>query len=365
MLAETAAEAGPAPAIAQDLSRRLGEPVHTLVTTVRDEALCPGVAAQAIHQIAPVETGGSIQRFLDHWRPDFGVVVGTPARPKLIGAAAQRGIPLFHAFADRKPEARLPGYLDAFHTCLAPSAAVANALRSHFKSDYGPVVEIAGPLSDTVYALPCNASDADDIAARLGGRPVWLAAEVLPGEIPMVESAHRKAYRSAHRLLLVVVPRSSGDGAAAAAQFEAAGWQVGLRSALAEPEPDIQVYVADSEGELGLWYRLAPVSFMGGTFQPAGVPADPYAPAALGSAVLHGPFTGDSPWRYERLDGQNASVLVRNAVDLGEAIIALLAPDKAASLAQGGWAATTESAHVVERLAEIMEEIVDAREAGR
>lgn len=364
LLADAAAETGPAPAIAQDLSRRMGEPVHALITTVLDEEPCPGVAAQALHQVAPVDTNGSVQRFLEHWRPDFGIVVGTPARPHLIHAAAQRGIPLFHAFAERKPEGRLPGYLSAFHTCLAPSAAMANALRSQQKGDR-PAIEIAGPLSDTVYALPANAADVDDIALRLGGRPVWLASGVLPEEIPLIEAAHRKAFRSAHRLLLVVIPREAGHGAEIAAYFEEAGWQAGCRSTGSEPEADVQVYVADTENELGLWYRLAPVAFLGGTFQPAGTPADPFAPAALGSAVLHGPFTGESPWRYDKLDSQNASVLVQDSADLGEAIIALLAPDKAASLAQAGWAVTTESAHVVERLAELMESLLETGEASR
>ena len=302
-------------------------------------------------------------RFLDHWRPEFGVVVGTPAQPSLISMAAQRGIPVFHAFAERKPDGggKFPSYLAGIDTCLAPSAAVANQIRTQFKA--GRVkVEISGPLSDTVYALPANVAETDTLAAMIGGRPVWMASGIVLDEVSLIEAAHRKAFRSAHRLLLMVVPRLPGEADEIAARFEKKGWSVARRSKEEEPVADRQVFIADDPDELGLWYRLAPVSFMGGTLHPDSIPTDPFAPAALGSAVLHGPFTGEAPWRYQRLDTQNASVLVHNAEELGEAIITLFAPDKAASLAQAGWAVTTESAHVVERLAELMEERLTAGE---
>lgn len=365
LVSEDASRAGPGPAIAEELSRRTGEAVSILATTVRNEPLCPGVGEKSLHQLAPVETEADVTKFLSHWRPDFGVVIGTPNRPHLVGAAIRQGIPMFHAFAERRPEmaAKLPSYLAGFDTCLAPSAAVANVMKSQFKTGKMSI-EISGPLSDTVFAMPANPSETDDMAALLGGRPVWLAAGIGPSEVSIVEAAHRKAFRSAHRLLLLLSPRSREDSDAIAGRLEEAQWTVARRSLDAEPTADVQVYLADEPGELGLWYRLAPVSFMGGTLHPDSTPTDPFAPAALGSAVLHGPFTGESPWRYQRLGEQNASVLVRNSQELGEAIITLLAPDKAASLAQAGWAVTTESAHVVERLAELMEERLVALEAA-
>lgn len=364
LLAETAAETGPGPAIAEELSRRLGEPVHALLATIRDEPLCPGIANAAPHLVLPSDTPGEAQKFLNEWRPDFGVVVGTPACPNLVGSALRRGVPMYHAFAERKPDTagRFPAYLAGFHTCLAPSAAIANQMKAQLKSGKA-TVEISGPLSDTVYALPANEADADELAALLAGRPVWLASGISPAETALVQAAHRKANRSAHRLLLLVLPRSPDEAEEIAERMEGEGWQVARRSRDQEPDADVQIYVADTPDESGLWYRLAPVSFMGGTLHPDSTPADPFAPAALGSAVLHGPFTGDAPWRYQRLDAQSASVLVRNAEELGEAIITLLAPDKAASLAQAGWAVTTESAHVVERLVDLMEERLTAREA--
>lgn len=366
MMTETASAAGPGPAVLKSLRDRIEMPVNMLVTPLDEVPLVRSVEGEVIHQFAPGDTEGTIQRFLDHWHPDFGVIIGLPARPRLFAAAKQRGIPIFQAIAargDLPGPRRLPGYLGLFDTCFAASASDANILRSHLRGK-STRVEITGPMSDTVYALPCNASECDDLARLLGGRPVWLAADVTAEEIDIVEAAHRKAFRSAHRLLLILVPRKDADAGTMATTLEASGWRVARRSKLEEPDPDVQVYIADTEDELGLWYRLAPTSFIGGSLTPDTDPTDPFNAAALGSAVLSGPHLGQNTARFKTLARHGASVPVQNAEELADAVITLLAPDKAASLAQSGWTATTESAHVVERLAEVLEERVTEREGA-
>jgi 3-deoxy-D-manno-octulosonic-acid transferase len=249
------------------------------------------------------------------------------------------------------------------HTVFSPSASEANAMRLQLRNQ-DIKVEITGPLSDTVFALRCNEAECDDLARNLGGRPVWLAAEVERDEVAILEAAHRKAFRSAHRLLLILVPRDATDADGIVADLEALGWRVAKRSDQDEPDPETQIYMADTEGELGLWYRLAPASFIGGTLSADVQPTDPFAPAVLGSAVLHGPNTGENPARFRALAANGASLPVANAEELGNAVISLLAPDRAASLAQAAWATTTESAHVVERMADVMLEIIEDREAS-
>ena len=358
IMTESAPAAGPGPALAKALRERLDADVHILSTPLDETPLVDAVEAEVIHQFAPGDTEGTINRFLDHWRPDFGIVIGYPARPNLFQRARDRKIPLFHATAARgdTPAARrLPGYLGLFETCFAASASDANILRSHLRGK-DTRVEIAGPLSDTVYALPCNEAECTDLAALLGGRPVWLGADVTSSEVDIMEAAHRKAFRYAHRLLLILVPRGEDDATVLASKLEALGWRVGLRSRLEEPDPEIQVYIADTQDELGLWYRLAPTSFIGGSLTPDARPTDPFNAAALGSAVLHGPNLGRNPARFAALDTHGASVKVTGADDLADAVITLLAPDKAASLAQSGWSVTTESASTLERIAEVLEE---------
>jgi len=365
MHAHDAADTGAITALCQEIARLRGEPVYGLVTSVEN---APTVASVAIHQLVPGETSGSVGRFFDHWAPDIAIVIGPPERPLLIAEAAARGIPLFLAASRRgqiAPDGRLSllaaSLLEHFSKFLASSATEAQAISSG--SVEQDRVTVTGPLSDTVLALPCNQAELDDLGNTLAGRPVWLAAHVIPSEIAAVEAAQRRTIRAAHRLLLIVVPRIPENGAEVSAALEAQGWRTALRSKGEEPDENVQVYVADTEDEVGLWYRLAPITFLGGTFDVEEKASDPFEPASLGSAVVHGPDIGNNSHRFARLKKANATVEVASPDELGDTIFNLLAPDKAAILAHAGWSVTSESAHVVESLAEMIDAELDPGEA--
>lgn len=361
LAAKNAADAGGVVSLAKELTFLREDTVHCLVTTETEASLVPSVAENVIHQLTPVETKGSIERFLDHWQPDVAVFLGDVDAPKLVDAASARGVPLFLTASERGKVRKFPGYLAKFQTCLAGSAAEARVLRKDL-GDAPDKVEITGPFTDTVHAMSCNEAECDDLAKLLGGRPVWLAAGVQPGELPMIETANRRAFRAAHRMLLILVPANLDDVADMRADLDAGGWRTALRSEGGEPDPDIQVYIADTEDELGLWYRLAPTCFMGGSFTPGAAVTDPYDAAALGSAVLHGPHLGDVVPRFDRLTQAGGCMDVTDGDTLGEAVQTLLAPDRAASLAQAGWSVTTESAGMVERLAELIDVALEQRD---
>lgn len=365
--ADSPDDAGAAPAIADELSRLRGARFRTLVTTASSGSLVPSVAQQVIHQLAPGETSGSVARFLDHWHPDAAVILGVPDRPNLLLAAHEREIPLFLAASTRGSLAsrrRLSmisaDLLGCFTACLAASAADAEVLYRHLDDTIR--AEVTGPLSDTAFAPRCSETERDLVAKALKGRPVWLAADITETELPMVEAAHRRAFRFAHRLLLVIITSDAERGALFASALEQKGWGVSRSSIDGEPADTDQVFIADSGEEHGLWLRLAPTTFVGGTLDPNGTASDPFAPASLGSAVLHGPNVGATAARFRKLSEAKASVLVANSDELGEAVQRLLSPDKAAELAQAGWQVTTEGAHVTERLAELISETLDQKE---
>jgi len=360
-------EAGAALAVAQELAKLRGEPVHTLITTAEDGPLPASVAAAALHQLAPGETSGSVQRFLGHWRPDLALYIDAPDRPRLIAAARAAKIPLFLADSRRStPRSRQRmSYLSAsllenFDALFTASAAEADVLRRHLGNDTR--IEVTGPLTDTAYALPCDEDRHHGLTQLLAGRPVWLAARISPRELDAVEAAHRQAFRSAHRLLLVIALRDPADGAEIAASLADRNWHVARDSEGGTADPDTQILLADEGDDLGLWYRLAPIALIGGTLAGEDPAADPYEAAALGSAVVHGPHLGTAPARFQRLREAGASYALASEAELGEAIVALLAPDRAASLAHAAWSVMTQSAPVIERLAEAMDRALDSRE---
>ena len=164
----------------------------------------------------------------------------------------------------------------------------------------------------------------------------------------------------AHRLLLIIAPNDPDHGPHLAHKLAAEGLIAAQRAHEEEVLPEVQVMITEGMTELGLWYRLAPVCFMGGTLFAGGAGRTPYEPAALGSAILHGPYPGPYPEAYARLSEARATRQVASSEALAVAVADLIAPDKAAVLAHNAWAATSGGAEVAERIVQIALSTLDA-----
>ena len=128
------------------------------------------------------------------------------------------------------------------------------------------------------------------LAHVVGTRPIWAALGPNTAEEAAIIEAHATARRHSHRLLLVLVPDDPARGPEVAARMAAAFPDgVARRGAEQEPDAETAVYVADTEGEDGLWLRLATIVFLGGTLAAGGARVlHPFAAAAFGAAVVHG-----------------------------------------------------------------------------
>lgn len=355
-----------------DLIDRLREErddVAVLITTARhgpDELLAARLPRDVIVQYAPYGTGPGVAAFLKHWAPDVAVWAENRLDPALIVASEVAGTTMFlvDARVPERPGWRwLPGLrralLKRFRFVLAGDARAADGL---IGLGVDPaLIEATGFLQEGGAPLPCSQAERDGLAEVLAARPVWFASGVLADEIPIVTAAHQQAMRRSHRLLLVISPRNLDDGPELAQTLEDDGWVVGLRSRDDDPDPDVEVFVADLTEELGLWYRLSPLSLMGGSLS-ADVAANarnPYEAAALGSAVLFGPRMG--LWResYERLREAGAARSVSDTESLARAVEHLLSPDKVAEMAAAAWEVTTSGAEATDRTVEL---VLDALE---
>lgn len=330
-----------------ELEDERGEDVTLLLTTEEaGDSIGPGLTTRA-----PEDSGRAAERFLDHWRPDMAVVLNAPSRPVLITAAAERDVPLV-LVSTRLPEAtgrRAPFLSGAVMTCFGRGLAASNADAERLRRDgMAPErIDVTGPLLDTAVPAPCDPDDHDALRKRLGNRPVWMAAHVGAADIDAVCKAHAEVRRRSHRLLLLVVPAPGADLAVRAA-LEDGGWFVGDETAAGLSDPATEAVVLDGS-EMGLWYRAAPITFLGGTF--SGVDAaDPFGPALLGSAVIHGPQTAPHQERFRRLGDAGGALRLGGPGDLGRALTILLSPDRAAEVAHAGWSVTSETAPVMNRL---------------
>ena len=215
--------------------------------------------------------------------------------------------------------------------------------------------ELTGTLKEGAAALPHSEVDEEEISKQINNRPIWLAASTHKGEEEIIAGAHKAASKASQGLLLIIVPRHPERGVEIASYLKKNNLRVGLRSKNDKILQETQIYIADTLGELGLWYRLAPVSFLGGSLVNVGG-HNPFEPAALGSAILHGPYVHNFEEIYNRLSEANGAVRINNESELSENLIKILSPDKAARLAHAAWEVSSNGASVTDRALELIDE---------
>lgn len=210
-----------------------------------------------------------------------------------------------------------------------------------------------GHLARFAPAPGCNDFELNAMRETLGARPVWFAYDLPEPEVDAALLAHAHALRRAHRLLMILQPRDPRDGALMAERARQMGFVCARRTLEEDIDESTQVYIADSEDEPGLFLRIAPVSFLGGSLtQDAGTPSA-VAAAALGSALVFGPFA--SPEKSEflaRLCAIGGGRQIGVAAALGDALATLLAPDVGAEAALKAWALATDGSEATYKVAQ-------------
>jgi len=310
----------------------------------------------------------SVTAFLDHWQPDCCVWTWGDLRPNLILAASARHCPLFlinadNAGFDGRRDRWLPDVartlLPLFGAVMARTPAAARRLMQLGlgKDD----VEITTALQAGGQALPCNEIDLADLGAACVGRAVWFANGVHMEELQTVLAAHRQALRLSHRLLLVLHPADNLTPQDAFEQsrlqeFRVLGWDDGNY-----PDETTQVLITEDPRDIGLFYRMAPVSFLGGSLVAGHNCVDPLEAAALGSAILYGPRVGKHLQSYSRLAAAGAARIINDSAALGMAVSRLVAPDQAAIMAHAGWDVISEGAALTDRISDLVQDTLDLR----
>jgi 3-deoxy-D-manno-octulosonic-acid transferase len=342
--------------------------VHCLVTTGTVTSagfLADRLPENCLHQFAPMDVMPWVKRFLDHWRPDLAVWTESELWPATLTETRARGIPMLlinarisaRSFRRWRMMPRLASaLLSRFDRILAQDALAGEQLTALGADPERLSVE--GTLKEGAAPLPYDEAERVRIARALSGRPVWLAASTHPGEDEMALAAHARARRALPMLALILAPRHPVRGDGLAVMMRGRGLSVSQRSKGEPIGPDTDVYLADTLGEMGLWYRIASVSFVGGSLVEVGG-HNPFEPALLGSAILFGPHVRNFVDGYRRLSDAGAAVLVRSEAELAEALVATIAPDRAAEMAAAAWAACSEGAEVTDAVLEAIGTLLD------
>lgn len=296
--------------------------VQFLVTSsARSSArvMAANLPARTQHQFLPLDAPRYLARFLEYWRPSLSVWAEQDVWPGAAVAAHSRGVPLAMINARITAEshvrrARARGlYRDVlvrFALVAAQDPDTATRLTDLGARD----VRVEPPLKPAAPPLAVDAAELARLSEVLAGRRVWVAASTHPGD----EAQAMAAAKDLPERLLVLVPRDTARAGAIAAELSARGLAFVQRSAGGMPGAKTRIWLADSYGELGLWYRLAEAALVGGGFDDIGG-HNPWEAAALGAAVLHGPDVRNFRADYAVLAAGGAA----RQIGLGELAAAL------------------------------------------
>jgi 3-deoxy-D-manno-octulosonic-acid transferase len=282
----------------------------TAGTRTAAELLAKRLPANAFHQYLPVDGPAATRRFIEHWRPNLGVFVESEIWPNLLLAAERQGVRMALLSA-KLSDASLGGWsrlsaaarrlFGVFDLLMAQDARAAGRLESLGVAGAG-----GADMKFGADPLPVDEAALADVRAAIGARPVILAASTHPGEDEAVLSAFASQPDGP---LLVIVPRHPERGPAVAALAKREGLTVSLQS-WGDPIGAERVRVADALGELGLWFRVACLTVVGGSLVDGIGGHNPLEPARLGCPAISGPYVENWQGAYGELLLADATALV-------------------------------------------------------
>ena len=277
---------------------------------------------RVIHQMAPHDTFFVSKRFLTYWKPDLAIRVESEIWPRILLELKKNKIPNFllnARFSKRtiskiKQQAKSSAFLlslfDRIHVQENSTKEILSQLGVEIRK-----ISVTGSLKDSRNKLTVDKNDLKKFKKVIGSQKVWVAASTHPGEDEVILKAHKKIGG-----ILLIAPRHIDR----AKQIVRLSSSLGFKTQLRSEEPDIKaetaVYIADTMGEMGLWYSLTSVAFIGGSLVEKGG-HNPIEAAQFNTYILHGPNTYNALERYEQLRQAGICCLVQDASELVKEIL--------------------------------------------
>lgn len=303
----------------------------TTGTVTSAEMAAKRLPQRAIHQYCPVDVPHWVARFLEHWRPDAALWIESEIWPNLVRRTSRAGIPmaLVNARLSRRSRQRwekarktFRSLVSAFSVVLCQTKEGAETFR-RFGVEHA---ESVGNLKFSAPPLPVDTQELTSLRSCIGTRPVWLAASTHPGEEELVLETHERVRSAFPGLLTIIVPRHPNRATEIENMVKQRVPAATRRSVEQHIGEKVEIYIADTLGELGLFYALTPVAYIGGGMGTLGG-HNPIEPAQQNTAILYGPDRGNFTTVAEELEEAGAAQIVSDALEMSDAVRNLLSDD--------------------------------------
>lgn len=347
------------------------ETLNMLLTTgtmTSAKLMAKRLPKRALHQYAPIDKYTAVQNFLDHWHPDLAIWVESEFWPNLVLETFDLGIPMLLVNARISEESfqrwsRAPGLirtmLQCFDLCIAQSMPDAGRLGTLGADN----VTWVGNLKAAGLPLPAEPRALERIERAVAERPCWLAASTHPGEEALIAKVHEQLKERFPELLTVIVPRHPERGEELRDQLRRTGIAVSRRAGMEPITAKTEIYLADTLGELGIFYRASPIAFIGGSLLKHGG-HNPLEAARLECALLFGPHMDNFEDSVHTLVEAGAAIQVADEGALADELSRLLAdPRLAARMAAAGRELTDQGQRIREALLDKISPYLESRGA--
>ncbi len=309
-----------------------------------------------IHQMSPYDTYFVSKRFLNHWKPDLACRVESEIWPRILFELKKRQVPnyLLNARFSSNSVSRMKKNLisSKYLLSLFDQIHVPERSTEKFLLDIGlksKNILKTGFLKDSRSGLRCDEAALEEFKQVISRRNVWLAASTHKGEDEFVLKAHKQLGG-----LLIIVPRHIERASEIARLASSIGFVCQIRSETPNLKEETEVYVADTMGEMGIWYSLVQIAFIGGSLVERGG-HNPLEAAQLGVVSFHGPHIYNTSAKYRQLQSEGVSYEVNNAEDIVERFNSLSFKElkdkaqKAKNISQVDMTAVDESVKVIKK----------------
>lgn len=303
-------------------------PTYTLLmttgTVTSAELMAKRLPDGIFHQFVPVDRLPYVRRFLDHWRPDIAFWTESDLWPNLLGESYKRGVKMALINARMSEKSlknwqKFPGFakklLSTFDLFLAQTEKDAENYRTLGAQN----VKCVGNLKYASPDLPCHRADLTDLNALTQNRPLWLAASTHPGDETLVGHVHHTLKQHHPKVLTLIAPRHPNRADKIETDLRAQGLTVARRSKKQPPDQATDIYLCDTMGEMGLFYRLSPIVFMGKSLAPLGG-QNPLEPARLDCALICGPHMTNFTEIMTRFETAQAITIVKDENELAQQV---------------------------------------------
>ncbi len=329
--------------------------VFTTCTEMSGQILREKLPKNAYYQPVPWDYAPYVQRFLNHWKPSIAFFIEADYWPNLILKTADQKIPLvlLNGRISQRSFKRWKIFSSLFKKMISSFSYIFPQTQEdlkRFQQFGGHDIKYVGNLKYSSSPLAYDSTQLKILETAIKDRPFWCAASTREGEETAAMNTHIALQKTFKNILTIVIPRHPHRAEKVVNDFEATGLKVARRSKNDPIQKDTDIYIADTIGEMGLFYALSPIVFVGGSLVPIGG-HNPLEPAHLKCAILAGPHTFNNKQIFQELKENNAIKTIHNAEEMTKVVNRLLKNDvERNTLTKNAYTLVTEHTKTVDKI---------------